>query len=266
MRQNFNYHTHTYRCGHASFDQDEQYVLSAIKAGFQVLGFSDHAPYPDYSKPTDRMDYSYMEGYIDSILALKEKYQDQIEIHLGFEMEYLDCYKDSYYDFLLSKAEYLILGQHNYLPDAIHDYCHDHNSKQQLLEYGRLCVEGMKSGKFLYLAHPDYFCGGIDCFDETCQQVAAMIAQTAVETGTPLEVNLKMTSRKRKNYPDGKNQFVYPLRAFWQVVSEYPVQCVYGYDAHKSDLLQNQEVLKWADEILKDLPLQFIDELRIRGR
>lgn len=39
-----NYHTHTARCMHAVGD-DEDYVRSAIKGGFQELGFSDHSPW-----------------------------------------------------------------------------------------------------------------------------------------------------------------------------------------------------------------------------
>ena len=34
-----NYHTHTTRCMHATGD-DEDYVLSAIKGGYRILGFS----------------------------------------------------------------------------------------------------------------------------------------------------------------------------------------------------------------------------------
>ena len=34
-----NYHTHTTRCMHAT-GSDEDYVLSAIKGGYQELGFS----------------------------------------------------------------------------------------------------------------------------------------------------------------------------------------------------------------------------------
>ena len=39
-----NYHTHTNRCMHAT-GSDEDYVLSAIKGGYQELGFSDHTPW-----------------------------------------------------------------------------------------------------------------------------------------------------------------------------------------------------------------------------
>ena len=39
-----NYHTHTTRCLHAT-GSDEEFVLSAIKGGYQELGFSDHTPH-----------------------------------------------------------------------------------------------------------------------------------------------------------------------------------------------------------------------------
>ena len=54
--QKFNLHTHTFRCGHAS-GTDDQMVLSAIEAGFEQLGFSDHMPYPELHLPTCRMAY-----------------------------------------------------------------------------------------------------------------------------------------------------------------------------------------------------------------
>ena len=39
-----NYHTHTTRCGHAE-GTEEEYILTALRCGFKVLGFSDHAPW-----------------------------------------------------------------------------------------------------------------------------------------------------------------------------------------------------------------------------
>ena len=38
-----NYHTHTTRCMHATGD-DEDYVLSAIKGGYRILGFRTTLP------------------------------------------------------------------------------------------------------------------------------------------------------------------------------------------------------------------------------
>ena len=43
--QNFNYHHHTYRCGHADLDtEDEEYVKEYIKMGFKKIAFTDHCP------------------------------------------------------------------------------------------------------------------------------------------------------------------------------------------------------------------------------
>ena len=89
MQQNFNYHTHTWRCGHAK-GTDEQYVQAAIDAGFKVLGFSDHGPYRNRSFLDSRMDFSQVDEYYQSCNQLKEKYKNQIDIKIGFELEYFD--------------------------------------------------------------------------------------------------------------------------------------------------------------------------------
>ena len=39
-----NYHTHTYRCGHA-VGHESQYAEQAAEKGLKILGFSDHTPY-----------------------------------------------------------------------------------------------------------------------------------------------------------------------------------------------------------------------------
>ena len=44
-----NYHTHTFRCGHAENVPDEAYLQRAIEQGFTVLGFSDHTPWQGLS-------------------------------------------------------------------------------------------------------------------------------------------------------------------------------------------------------------------------
>ena len=67
----YNYHTHTYRCGHAS-GTDEEYVLAAIEAGFKVLGFSDHGPYSEYFHQNCHMHWEEIDDYISSVKSLKE--------------------------------------------------------------------------------------------------------------------------------------------------------------------------------------------------
>ena len=50
-----NYHTHSQRCRHAQ-GTEEDYVRCALDAGVSILGFSEHAPFPDH-------DYGYRMPY-----------------------------------------------------------------------------------------------------------------------------------------------------------------------------------------------------------
>ena len=68
-----NYHTHTTRCQHAR-GTDEEYVLAAIDAGFEELGFADHSPWryaSDYV-PDMRMTIDQFPDYLHSIRALRD--------------------------------------------------------------------------------------------------------------------------------------------------------------------------------------------------
>ena len=82
--QSFNLHTHTARCGHAA-GEDEAYVLAAIEAGIQVLGFSDHVPWTTAKLFTDRMPMELKDDYLSSIEYLKNKYKNEITILSGYE-------------------------------------------------------------------------------------------------------------------------------------------------------------------------------------
>ena len=77
--QNFNYHTHTYRCGHADLSvSDEDYVKLFIEKGFKKIAFTDHCPHRYKFEPINniRMNYSLKEDYYNSVNYLKEKYKD----------------------------------------------------------------------------------------------------------------------------------------------------------------------------------------------
>ena len=76
--QNFNYHTHTYRCKHADFSiSDEEYVELLVKHGFKKMAFTDHCPQKQMidKRTYMRMDYDARNEYYESVRALKEKYK-----------------------------------------------------------------------------------------------------------------------------------------------------------------------------------------------
>ena len=63
-----NFHTHTARCGHAS-GRDEEYVQSAIRGGYQVLGFADHSPWRFASSYRSHMRMNPQEQFQDLLMA-----------------------------------------------------------------------------------------------------------------------------------------------------------------------------------------------------
>lgn len=112
--QKFNYHSHTYRCGHADLDMnDEDYIKEYIKMGFEKIAFTDHCPEKCEidKRPNIRMNYSQKDEYINSIKSLKEKYVNKIKIENGYEIEYLPKDEDNLRE-LKQSSDKIILGQH----------------------------------------------------------------------------------------------------------------------------------------------------------
>lgn len=242
-----NFHTHTYRCGHA-VGEDEEYVINAIKSGIKVLGFSDHTPFPDFSQPGIRMNVDLLENYIKSITFLKEKYKDQIEIHIGLEAEYIDKYEPFYRDLLESgKIEYLILGQHGDFDENGNSYFYNayKNNKETASRYVSQVIKGMESGLFKYVAHPDHFLNGYHLNDFFAESQIRQICQKSVELNIPLEVNL--TYPRFAIIKGGIHSGLdsYPYDKFWKIASEYNCPVVFGIDAHDP----NDFLIDYSDEI-----------------
>jgi histidinol-phosphatase (PHP family) len=85
-----NYHTHSSYCdGKGS---PENYMEAASFKGFTALGFSSHAPIPIESGWT--MKKESLEKYITEINSLKNKYQNNIQVYLGLEIDYIPGYQE----------------------------------------------------------------------------------------------------------------------------------------------------------------------------
>ena len=188
-----NYHTHTARCMHAT-GSDEDYVLSAIKGGYQELGFSDHTPWKyhtDYVADM-RMLPEELPGYVESLHSLREKYRDQISIKIGLECEYFPAYihwlKEKIKEYQL---DYILFGNHHYHTDEKFPYFGHHTENLDMLElYEESAIEGMESGLFCCLAHPDLFMRSYPQFDRHCKLISRHICRTAARLHIPLEYNI----------------------------------------------------------------------------
>ncbi len=253
-----NYHTHTTRCRHA-FGKDRDYIEKAIKAGITELGFSDHAPmlFPDdkyYS--TFRMYPNQVDDYINSVNLLREEYKDRIKIHLGFEIEYLPELFEKTSEWLEEKgAEYFILGQHftNNEYDKGSFYCGSKSySKKDFDKYINQALDGLKTGRFLYIAHPDLFNfrGSTKIYIEKMTYFCTEIKKL----GFPVEFNLLGFAQNRN----------YPNRRFWKIVSEVKNDVVIGFDAHSPEVFQNRKIYDDAVAYLQNLGITPI-ELEFRA-
>ncbi len=100
-------HNHTAMCNHADGTIDE-YIFQAIKSGTKVFGFSEHAPMDFDTKY--RLSFEQMKQYESNILDAKLKYKNDIEILLGYEVDYLPNYMDE--RVLNAKVDYLIGSVH----------------------------------------------------------------------------------------------------------------------------------------------------------
>lgn len=259
MKLDYCYHCHTYRCGHA-FGKDEDYVLQAIKLGIKRLGFSDHAFLPEgYSQPGIRGDYNLLSDYIKCIKELKEKYKDQIEIHIGLEAEYFPEMVDYYKDLLSKDIEYLILGQHCFLSGhKFFWYFPFSYPIGYLKHYATDVIKGLKTGLFSYLAHPDLFMLGHNIWNEESEYYSRKILKTCEELGIPIEVN---ATALRRGKSDGY-YFGYPNLHFFELAKEYKVKYVLGIDAHAPEDFSEESLNKMFD-FVKRAGITFEENYRI---
>lgn len=252
----YNFHTHTFRCHHAQ-GNDEDYVLQAIENGYDTIGFSDHAPYlfPNDYVSSFRMLPSDADDYVKSVNRLKNKYQDKIDIKLGFELEYYPQLIDKEIEFLKSfNYDYLILGQH-YTDNEYEDYAKYSGalttSVAVLDKYISQVILGANSGLFTYVAHPDLinFKGDKNVYKS---KMTYLISELKM-IGIPLEFNFLGFTAKRN----------YPNPAFWQIVKEYKNDVVIGLDAHKPDVYADKINLKSAKDYLKSLGITPLDKIEL---
>ena len=157
-----NYHTHTWRCNHAESDE-RAYMEAAIAGGMKILGFSDHTPYPGLAS-WFRMEVGQAPEYFQTVRALRDESAGRIEIHAGVEAEYYPAHFSELMDLLRQNGcEYMILGQH-YL-DSETDSLYTANASAddgRLRRYADEVEEGIETGLFTYVAHPDVFRGRIE--------------------------------------------------------------------------------------------------------
>lgn len=233
MQSNEIFHVHTYRCGHAEMISDEAYIKKAIEKKAVRITFTDHAPFPN-NPFGNRMDILELPEYISSLKELKAKYEGIIEVRIGLEAEYLPSYLD-YYKELYSNSDIdiLIIGQHFYeIEPGVYSFSDTAYQKREHIGCMQATLEGINSGLFQVVAHPDRVFRRITHWDKECEQISKEVIEAAKRNHVLLEQNFA-SIRRRNCYWD----------EFWNMVDDELI--IQGYDAHSlKDLDKAIEIKK----------------------
>lgn len=249
-----NYHTHTARCGHAE-GTDRAYIEAAIRAGIQKLGFSDHSvQFFDHGYVSGiRMKEHEAESYVSSLRALAEEYQNEIEILVGFEAEYYPSIFHRLQAFCRDfGVDYLILGQHCLTIEPTHWATTPTDREEDLRLYVDEVLEGLSTGSFSYLCHPDMFL--FTGNEEIYEKEMTRLCRGAKALDIPLEINL-LGLRDNRHYPSDR---------FFRIAAREGNSFFYGLDAHSPSVFPDTVGEERLQDFVKRHGITLLDDVVLR--
>ena len=250
-----NYHTHTVRCGHAK-GTEEEYVQAAIAGGVEILGISEHSTFLMYPDATEKPHLSreMLPQYVAAVKEAAERHEKEIEVHVGIEAEY---YPETFPEFCSilrdQGVEYLLLGQH-FLDSPLGQRTRNEIYDPKILEhYCNQIIEGMQTGAFTYVAHPDciLFLGERKLLKEQLRR----ICREAKSCQLPLEINLLGIHRQKH----------YPCKEFFELLAEEGNPVILGADAHQPGRFLNFEAEEKAYRLVKEYGLELLETTPLRS-
>lgn len=256
-----NYHTHTYRCKHATEDVSE-YCTAAVEHGLKVLGISDHTALPDDRWPNIRMPIAELPSYvaaIDAAIDASSSSFSGLRILKGAECEYAPEYHSFFQDTLLGEYEFdYLIGAAHFFPfkgQWVGSYG-GADSVEGLRAYADYFIQSMESGLFAFMAHPDLFGNCYHRWDNNTISASRDIFTAAESLKMPLEINGYGLRKPKITTEDGV-RCMYPWLPFWELATEYNITAIANSDAHRpEDVTSN---IAEATEIGQKLGLAFAD-------
>jgi histidinol-phosphatase (PHP family) len=217
-------HNHTTRCNHAEGSIDD-YIERAIAERIDIFGFSDHAPM-DFD-PRYRMGFEEMQVYEKDVKTARQKYAGQIDIRLGYEVDYLPDHMDE--RVLNADVDYLI-GSVHFIdrwgfdnPEFIGKYeGADIDAIWQ--DYFDLVEAMANEGKFDIVGHLDL----IKVFKYVPKTDVRLIARNAIDAIKKADMVIEINAAGYRK-PIGEP---YPGRELLEMAYERDIPITFGSDAH----------------------------------
>lgn len=245
-----NYHTHTFRCKHAN-GEDREYIENAILGGMKVLGFSDHCPwiFDDGFVSGTRMEPSELDDYFKCLTDLRDEYKNHIKIYIGFEAEYIPELMEKQNELLKNyPVDYMIMGEHFTGREPFSTYTgFETEDENDLRVYVDCIIEGMKTGKYKYVAHPDLlnFVGD----DEIYTRHYTRLCEFLKSQNVPVEINL-LGHRDKRHYPNDK---------FFKIAQSVGNSAIIGCDAHWPQVLSSPKEQEDCVKFAQNYGLKLVD-------
>lgn len=246
--QRIDLHNHTTLCNHAT-GTTEEYIQRAIELNIDIFGFSEHAPMNFDEKY--RLQLKDKEFYENDVLSLKEKYKNNIEILLGYEVDYLKG------DYILSevinaKVDYLI-GSVHFLnqngdawgfdnPEFIGEY-KNRDIDTIWEDYFQAIEQMAKYGKFDIVGHLDL----IKVFNFLPKKDIKSIAYKALKQIKKSNMVVEINAAGYRK-PVGEQ---YPSKNLLELCFELNIPITFSSDAHSVDQvgLNYEKASSFAKEI-----------------
>lgn len=146
-------HVHTPFCPHGSKDHFEEYIEKALALGFKEISFTEHAPLPEGfidTTPTkdSSISFSELDHYFEEIARVKKRYEGQIQINAGLEVDYIEGFESEIKETLNQigpKLDDAILSVHflkheqkyeclDYSPQVFSEMIHVYGSVQKIYQ------------------------------------------------------------------------------------------------------------------------------------
>lgn len=155
------------------------------------------------------------------------------------------------------QLDYIIFGNHHFHTDEKFPYFGRNTHTVDMLElYEESAIEGMESGLFAYLAHPDLFMRSYPEFDRHCKLVSRHICRTAARLNLPLEYNIGY-----EDYNDEHGITTIPHPAFWEIAAHEGCTAIIGVDAHNNQYLETPFYYDRANGTLQKLGMKVTDRI-----
>lgn len=243
-----NYHTHTRWCRHG-VGEIKDFVDFAFRAGLEEIAITEHVPLPGNPDKKDRMQFEEFPLYDADFNQVIDEYKGKIRIRKGFECEYYPHMLETY---RMYKEQYgyeiFILGQH---VDIRRTFDNFHLSEPwQLALYADNLCEGLETGFFDFLCHPDLVMIGYRKVDNAMLDAMDRIFAACGRLKIPVEINAAGI----------KHSYGYPDREVWQLARGYELSCVVNSDAHKVEELTGEHITR-AEEFAAEFGLKHIKKL-----